>query len=199
MRIFFIMVFSVLLFVSLNAFEEGTINPGGTFTVALTKHDSKADPLLRMVAAPQLGYFIIKNVAVDIVPTLSSYSQTGKSNGTSYSSSGTEVGIGLGGRMFYNGFYGGLSFSYIYGVYDYNWGNNRDKDRESALYLIPKLGMVMPVAKNVYGDLGISYNMGVGKAKDRENYNGIVTTDSYNNEYRSLQLYAGLQAFFSLK
>lgn len=199
MKKFIIVVFTVLMFVSLNAFEEGTVNIGGTASLSSEKYDSNDDPWLYMVAAPQLGYFIIDNVAVDIIPTLATYSQSGKSSGTSYTYTGTELGMALGGRMFYNGFYGGLSFLYLYGLYDSEYGTNRNKDKESALFLTPKLGMVMPITKNVYGDLGMSYKMGVGKVNTTENDNGTVYKDSYKNEYRRLQFLAGIQVFFPMK
>ena len=199
MKQIYVLILAVLLFTSLNAFEEGTINPGGTAYLSSIKQSSDSDPVLYLVATPQLGYFIFENVAVDIIPSLASYSQSGNSSGTSYTNSGTELGMGLGGRIFYNGFYGGASFSYNYGFYDSKWGSNRNKDKESALYLIPKLGMVMPITKNVHGDLGISYKMGIGKVKTTENDNGTVYKDSYDNEYRNLLFFAGLQIFFSLK
>ena len=52
----------VFLFSTLFAFSEGTINPGGSISLGYIKIPSGREPYASMYVAPQLGYFIFKNV-----------------------------------------------------------------------------------------------------------------------------------------
>jgi hypothetical protein len=56
------------------------------------------------------------------------------------------------------------------------------------MYLVPKLGYMMPLAENVFVDLGLKYQMGFG------DYGG---DGSGSNEQSVLHLGVGLQVFLS--
>lgn len=168
------------------AFVKGTINPGGYVSFSSTKNHSDADPTTNLTIVPQVGYFVIDNLALDWRWELSMESQSG----TGYKDSSTGLGLGLGGRYFYNNFYGGLGLNYSSYNGKYELGNDTDKYKQTAMFLVPKAGYVLPMARNVYVDLGLSYTMGLGKIGDN---NPAADSD---NEYSRLQLMAGLQIFY---
>lgn len=173
------------------AFVKGTLNPGGYVSFSSTKNHKDADPITNLTIAPQVGYFVIDNLALDLMLELSMESQSGKNSvGTEYKDSNTGLGFGLGGRYFYNNFYGGLGLNYSSYNGKYELGNDTDKYKQTAMFLVPKAGYVLPMARNVYVDLGLSYTMGLGKIGDNN-----PGPDS-DNEYSRLQLMAGLQIFY---
>ncbi len=189
----------VFLFSTLFAFSEGTINPGGSISLGYIKNQSGGEPYASMYVAPQLGYFILKNVAVDVIPSLSLYSQSGKnSNGDHYDSSSAALGLGLGGRCFYENLYGGLALRFNYSTYHYESVSYGYRGNETSLSISPKLGCLVQVAKNVFGDIRVSYDIGIGKVKNEDNVNGIQTNDNYDNELRNLNISMGLQVFFPM-
>lgn len=177
---------TLIVATSMFAFVKGTINPGGYVSFSSTKNHSDGDPITSLTIAPQVGYFVIDNLAVDLMLNLSTASQSG----TGYKDSETDLGFGLGGRYFYNNFYGGLGLMYKSINAKYEEGNDTDKYKLTAMYLVPKAGYVLPMARNVYVDLGVSYTMGLGKIGDDN------PAPDADNEYSSLQFMAGLQIFY---
>ncbi len=159
---------SLLFVVAAFAFDQGTINLGGTASFESVKEDSDADAVTVFTLNPNVGYFIIDNLSADLNLNIMSYDGD------------TNLGIGIGGRYFYNNFYGGLEFDYM----SQDWGSGT----LTSMYLMPKAGYMMPLAENVFVDLGLKYQMGFG------DYGG---DGSGSNEQSVLHFGVGLQVFLT--
>jgi hypothetical protein len=195
-----LVLLSVLVVTCMFAFEQGTINPGGTVSFSSYKHATdptyKPSSTTNITFAPQIGYFVIENLCADLSLTIGSRSQ-GKSDYNNENSN-SHLGIGIGGRYFYNNFYGGLGLKYV---------SNSDSWTSSAgvksdggyngTYLDLKAGYLVPIVENVFVDLGLKYNMGFGSYGGEDYKN---TPDDYkkNNE-GDISFGAGLQVFFPIK
>ena len=164
-----ILIFVSLLFVvAAFAFDQGTINLGGSAYFESVKANSDTDAVTVFSLNPNVGYFIIDNLSADLNLSVTSFDGN------------TDFGIGLGGRYFYNNFYGGLQFDYK--------SMDMGSATMSAMYLTPKIGYMMPLAENVFVDLGLRYQMGFG------DYGGDATG---SNETSVVHLGVGLQVFLA--
>ncbi|MDD3562125.1 MAG: hypothetical protein PHR32_00430 [Candidatus Cloacimonetes bacterium] len=159
---------SLLFVVAAFAFDQGTINLGGTVAFESVKANSDADAITVFTVNPIVGYFVMDNISADLNLALVSYDGD------------LDFGIGIGARYFYNNFYGGLEFDYV----SETWGD----DTVSSMYLVPKLGYMMPLAENVFVDMGLKYKMGFG------DYGG---DGSGSNEYSQVHFGVGLQVFLA--
>lgn len=187
----FVLVVSLVLVTasSLYGFEKGTKSIGGT--VSFYGYKNSADDAARNVLsiAPQGSYFLFNNFSIDVHVIF----------GTAWggnSSSSTDLGIGLGGRYFYKKFYGGVFFNYSASRYlateiiggdmaykKYNWHARKD--------LTLRVGRLFDIAKNIYLDLGLFYNIGIGKITN--SIDSFVTLDNDRSEFGTL---AGVAIFF---
>ena len=195
MRKIVLILLAVFAVGALSAFNQGTINPGGYVAISSEKSDSDDDATTSIVVAPQIGYFVIDNLAVDLLLNVGTASQS--SDGYDYSA--TSLGIGLGARYFFLNFYGGLGFNYESFSTKEEVSKVEQKYSASAMYITPKIGYVLPLASNVYADFGLNYRMGIGKAKGSLEVANVETEWDSDNEYSKLQLMAGLQIFFPKK
>ena len=195
MRKIVLILLAIFAVGALSAFNQGTINPGGYVAISSEKNDSDDDATTSIVVAPQIGYFVIDNLAVDLLLNVGMASQS--SDGYDYSAN--SLGIGLGARYFFLNFYGGLGFNYESFSTKEEMGKLEEKYSASAMYITPKIGYVLPLASNVYADLGLNYRMGIGKAKGSREVANVETEWDSDNEYSKLQLMAGLQIFFPSK
>ncbi|HOC95979.1 MAG TPA: hypothetical protein PK802_03925 [Candidatus Cloacimonadota bacterium] len=195
MRKIVLILLAVFAVGALSAFNQGTINPGGYVAISSEKSDSDDDATTSIVVAPQIGYFVIDNLAVDLLLNVGTASQS--SDGYDYSA--TSLGIGLGARYFFLNFYGGLGFNYESFSTKEEVSKVEEKYSASAMYITPKIGYVLPLASNVYADFGLNYRMGIGKAKGSLEVANVETEWDSDNEYSKLQLMAGLQIFFPKK
>lgn len=193
MRKIVLILLAVFAVGALSAFNQGTINPGGYVAISSEKSDSDDDATTSIVVAPQIGYFVIDNLAVDLLLNVGTASQS--SDGYDYSA--TSLGIGLGARYFFLNFYGGLGFNYE--SFSTKEEVSKVEYSASAMYITPKIGYVLPLASNVYADFGLNYRMGIGKAKGSLEVANVETEWDSDNEYSKLQLMAGLQIFFPKK
>ncbi len=195
MRKIVLILLAVFAVGALSAFNQGTINPGGYVAISSEKSDSDDDATTSIVVAPQIGYFVIDNLAVDLLLNVGTASQS--SDGYDYSA--TSLGIGLGARYFFLNFYGGLGFNYESFSTKEEVSKVEEKYSASAMYITPKIGYVLPLASNVYADFGLNYRMGIGKAKGSLEVANVETEWDSDNEYSKLQFMAGLQIFFPKK
>lgn len=159
---------SLLFVVAAFAFDQGTINLGGSAAFESVKAHKDADAITVFYLNPIVGYFVMDNVSADLNLNIMSYDGD------------TDLGIGIGGRYFYNNFYGGLQLDYM----SQAWGSST----VTSMYLVPKLGYMMPLAENVFVDLGLKYKMGFG------DYGG---DGSGSNEYSQVHFGVGLQVFLA--
>jgi len=177
MKRYFVLIalLSLLAVSSLCAFDKGTINPGGSISYTSSKANSDADALSIISFEPQLGYFFMDNICGDLLINYTSMSQG------DYSSS--DFAVGIGGRYFYNQFYGGLGLMMASSSFDLGSGSVS----VSANYIDLKAGYLIPIVENVYVDLGLKYDMGFG------DYGG---DGSGANEESQIGLNVGFQLFF---
>jgi len=178
MRTGLLILMSLLIVSSLCAFDQGTINPGGSISYTSSKSNSDADAYSLLSISPQVGYFFMPNLSGDVLLSL------GNSKQGDYKSS--SFALGLGARYFFNNFYGGLGLMMV----SYSNDNGFGESKLTGNYLNLKGGYLVPVAENVFVDLGLKYQMGFGE------YGGDGSGD---NEETLLGINAGLQVFFPMK
>jgi hypothetical protein len=176
-----VLVATLIIITSAFAFDKGTMNLGGTASLSISKVDSDDDSTTELAVRPQFGYFVADNICIDGI--LIYESQSGDNDVSAF-------GIGIGGRYFYNRFYGGLDFQYQSVTRDvYNDGSLGVVEWTSTgMFLQPKVGVLLPVSENVYVDLGASYQLGIGE---------WGSDGSGNNEFSDMQFNIGLQYFFT--
>lgn len=170
-----LVLLSLLIVTCVFAFDKGTVNPGGTISFVSSKYNSNTDTYTEIYFGPQVGYFVIDDLSVDLLLGIMSGKQ-GDDKDTSFD-------VGVGARYFYNNFYGGLGFM----MNSYKSESNFGDYKWSANYIDLKAGYLVPLAENVFADLGLKYEMGVGE------YGGDGSGD---NEYTQLTFGAGFQIFF---
>ena len=134
-----------------------------------------------------MGYFVIDNLSADVL--IKSESDYNEENSSS------ALGIGIGGRYFYpiapGKIYGGLDF-----LYNTNsWKEGDDGGGWNAMYLDLKAGYVLPIVENVYVNLGLKYQMGLGDYGG--DYYENVPDEYKENEESTFGFNLGLQIFFS--
>lgn len=174
-RIVLIAIVTALCF-SLNAFQEGTINVGGSASLSVTKLNEDAKSIRTISFRPQVGYFVMDNLVADLL--------FGFSNARQSIYRETRFSFGLGGRYFINQFYGGLGF--FQEAYRAE-ASNIYSHKESATYYMVRTGYLIRLTENTFVDLGLQYQSGIGE------YGGDAEGD---NEWQSLRLITGLQFFF---
>ena len=145
---------------SVCAFTKGTINPGGTVSFTSYKPNSDQKAITKFGITPQVGYFVIDNLAADV---LINYTYEGQSKSDYHDEySASFLGIGIGGRYYYpvepGKIYGGMDI--LYNITKIKVGSI-DNDY-NAKYLDLKAGYLFPVVENVYVDFGLKYQMGLG-------------------------------------
>lgn len=180
MRLALLVLITLFLVSGLCAFEKGTINIGGSASYTSYKESSDDDDATNtLIIAPQIGYFFIDNLAADLLFAVVSQSEGDNSQ--------TTFDIGLGGRYFYKNFYGGLGLMHESISWDY--GNGFDGSG-SGNYLGLKGGYLFPIARSVFVDFGIHYNMGLGDFGG--DWDG-------KNEESEFGLNVGFQIFYKIK
>lgn len=167
--LFLVIALSAMTF----GFEKGTKSIGGTVGFTNYKHDSDANAQDSIGIYPILSYFVAKNVCLDVSPGFSVSWNDVNDTFTSFS-------IGLGFRYFYKLFYAGA-------LYDYRKSGSKGS-KVSSQYFTLRAGRLMGIAKNVYLDFGLIYDMGIGEIRF-PNWN-------LDNESRQLTVRVGVQLFF---
>jgi hypothetical protein len=167
-----IFVIVLLLLSSVYAFDKDTINAGGGFSYVSGKSDADADTESNLILLLRGGYFMKDNLTLDL-----HFQYQSTSSGESDKSL---LGFGIGGRYFMQDkFYVGPSFLYL---------NDVDNDYSTTMnYLLFQAGYLHPLKENVYLDVGVDYQMGIGE------YGGDTSGD---NEQTLFYIRAGLEFFF---
>lgn len=175
-----LILLALLVVSSVFAFTQGTINPGGSVSFYSYKYYSDDDATTVISLLPQCGYFVIDNLAVDLLLNYTTMNMDEQDV--------SNLGVGVGGRYFYTilpgKLYGGLGFLYNSDSYDDDFVDYT----ASSTYLNIKAGYLVPIAKNVYLDFGAKYDMGFGS------YGGDGEGD---NEESQFGINAGLQIFIT--
>lgn len=146
-----LILFTLLVVSSVFAIAKGSMMVGGQAGFTISKSNSDADPLTTILIAPELGYFLIDNMCADVILSIESHSQNDDSD--------TNLGLGIGGRYFYNNLYAGLDVRYESWTSDYS---ARSKYSVSSMYGTLKAGYLLPVTPSVFADLRGHYTMGLG-------------------------------------
>lgn len=171
-----LILLSLLVVSSVFGFTQGSMLVGGTAGLSVTKSDSDDDPTTTVSISPQLGYFVIDKLAADLI--LSAESQSDGDNSVAV------LGIGAGGRYFFDYLYGGVDLQYRQATYDFEIS---DKITSTAMFGTLKAGYLIPLSQRAFVDLRGSYQMGLG------DYGG---DSSGKNESSGLGFTAGLQVLF---
>lgn len=174
---------------SVFAFTAGTINPGGTVSFSSYKSNADEKPTTMLLFSPQVGYFVIDNLSLDLALQFSSENQAAGDFNSKYSSTG--MALGLGGRYFYQNFYGGLALMYSSSSYE---SGNFDGG-VTATYFNVMAGYLVPIAENVYIDLGLDFAKGFGNYGGKSYDNG----PDVKNEMSDIGFNAGFQIFFPIR
>jgi hypothetical protein len=169
-----LLLFCIVFAVSAFAFEQGTKTLGGWIGFESYKMDSDSDPVTAIEIMPRGGYFVIDNVCVDVLVNYTTV------NSKDWDDPVTELGLGLGGRYFFNTLYGGAGF--MMQSHTDSW------EEYSANYLVFYGGFLYPLVTNIYLDAGLMYEMGLGK------YGGDY--EDFDNEESGFSLGVGLEVFF---
>jgi hypothetical protein len=176
------LIFVTLFTISgLCAFQQGTINPGGTISYSSHSYKSGSDPVTFVQVAPQVGYFMADNLAIDLMVNYQGYdygnNEDSDTSGYDYST----LGLGLGFKYYYDNFYGGAGLV----LQSY-----KDDLSYQSRYVQLNIGELLPLAKSVYLDFGLAYSLGFG------NYTGDAVG---TNKETQLDLFMGIQVFIPTK
>ena len=98
------------------------------------------------------------------------------------------MGLGLGGRYFFQNLYGGLGLMYSSSSYK----SGIFEGGSTATYFNIKAGYLVPIVENVYIDLGLAFDKGFGNYGGKSYENG----PDVKNEMSNIGLNAGFQIFF---
>jgi|SRR5690554_407607 len=129
-----VVILLLLLLGNLNAFQEGTINVGGNVALTVSKLHEDADSLTDFSFNPQFGYFIMENLAGDLILNINHLKQGDNSQ--------TELLFGLGARYFIDQFYLGTAF--LQRGYTFKFKSTTEHE-ESASYLEVRGGYLIPI------------------------------------------------------
>jgi hypothetical protein len=170
-----IFVLCLALTVSVFGFEAGTKSVGGHISLSSYKYNANYPSSTSLSIFPEFSYFVVDHLCVDLSPGFGV--RWMKDEDTTLS-----LGIGIGARYFIKNFYGG-------GAFYYNKSGPKGF-KSSAQELQLKIGHLVGIAKNIYLDLGVIYQHGLGKIKLPYPY-----SDS-DNDTSTIKAQAGIAIFF---
>lgn len=168
-----VLFLGLILVSSMYAFGAGTKTVGGWIGYESYTPYEDADAFTTITISPYGGYFVINNLCADLLFEYISI------NSDAMDDPYTQLGIGIGGRYFYNNAYGGFGFLMR--------SASEGDFSISANFLQFKLGYIFGIAENIYFDFGGRYYMGIGE------YGGDGEGD---NEETVFQIGAGIDIFF---
>ena len=181
----------IMVSIPLSAFDKGTKTIGGTVVFNVSKAFKDSGSYYNLQITPQIGYFIVDRLCVDLDVRFTRSWEKGQDAYYSF-------GIGIGTRYFYKKFYAGAYFNYngskSYTTFSIDEIDNSIDPITSWMWskdLTFKVGRLFGISKNIYLDLGVYYNMGIGKI--------VFNADSslnVNNEMKSFGTIAGIAIFF---
>jgi hypothetical protein len=177
--------------IPLSAFDKGTKTIGGAINIDVSKPFKDSENYYSLQVTPRGGYFLADSLCVDLEVR---FSRSWSSGGNAFHS----LGIGIGARYFYKKFYAGAYFNYngsesyttfadveidepVYPVTRWMWSKD----------LTFKMGRLFGISKNVYFDLGVYYNIGLGEIVTKGN-----SSLNLENERKTFGAIAGIAIFF---
>jgi len=155
--------------------EAGTKSVGSLFSFSSSNSGEEGDESMTTLSIEPAGsYFVIDNVSADVsfVMKSSSYGDADWSS--------TDIGIGA--SYYMNNIYGG-------GGLILSSQKEGDGDASKANYLQIKAGYLHSMVENWYFDIGLRYNMGMGKYK-------MGDTEGADNKSSLMTLGVGVVTFF---
>lgn len=187
-RMFLLICLCLLTALSAFAFEKGTKGIGGTVFFDGYKEADYRPTLYNFSLAPRVSYFLFKNFSIDVEIFFNT------SWGKEYSTR-TGLGFGLGGRYFFKKFYGGIFFNYTGTRKKENYYYEGQYEQSYYWRMVKELtfkaGRMFGIARNIYIDLGVYYNIGLGKMTS--SIEGLV---DYENNRKRFGTLAGIAIFF---
>jgi hypothetical protein len=168
-----IFIVCLSLAVSVFGFEAGTKGLGGHISLSNYKYNDDYPSVTTLSFSPEISYFVVDNLCVDLSPRFGVSWMKGEDPNVG-------VGISIGARYFIKNFYGGGAFYYS--------KSGQKGYKYSSKYLELKLGHLVGIAKNIYLDLGVIYQHGLGKI--------ISPYSKIDNDESTIEALAGITIFF---
>ena len=156
--------------------EAGTKSVGSLFSFSSVNSGIEGeDGTSTLSIEPAGSYFVIDNVTADVAITMLSID-----DGSDDKWSATNIGFGA--SYYMNNIYGGA------GLLMSSWKVG-DSDPSKSNYLTIKAGYLHSMVENWYFDIGLRYNMGMGKHK-------MGDTEGDDNKSTNMTLGVGVVTFF---
>jgi len=170
----------LLVSLSFTQFITGTKSVSSIFSYSSAKANSDADAITETTINPTGSYFVIDNVAVDVGIEMVS-TKMGSTDGDKSTS------IGFGGAYYYP-----LETGTVYGGGALLITSVTPADADDAVksnFIQIKAGYLYGLTENWYFDIGLKYNMGMGKVKSG-------STEIGDNEVTGMNFGVGIATFF---
>lgn len=137
----------LMMSLSLAQFTTGTKSAGGSVGWSSTTYDGEAMYTM-LTIAPSVSYFAMDNLGVSFGLAMLTMTPEGGDAATSTS-------FGLGAKYYMNSIYAGGSYN----------SNKPDADADALTNLRIEAGYLYGLSDNVYLDIGLDYDMGMGDNK----------------------------------
>jgi len=175
------LVVCLLITASAFAFDPGEKLIWGEVGFSSIKEDKDCDPYSVFNLDTMVGYFLMKDISIDVVLSWNNYhyKETYDKESSTYNYS--DILIGLGGSFFIKNFYVGTHF--LYELLSEKSEYSKDEESGNAMFLEFDGGYLVPLIENVFIDIGANYVMGIGE------YGGDAEGD---NTYSSFNVGAGI-------
>ena len=168
-----ILIVCLSLAVSVFGFKAGTKGLGGHISLSNAKYADDYPSVTTLSISPEISYFVVDHLCVDLSPRLGVNWMEGEDPNVG-------VGLSIGARYFIKNFYGGGAFYYS--------KSGQKGNKFSSKHLELKLGHLVGIAKNIYLDLGVIYQHGLGKI--------ISPYTKTDNDKSIIEARAGIAIFF---
>jgi len=157
MKKIIVLVLCFLVTTSVFAFEPGEKLVWAEAGFTSHKHNSDSDAVNYLDLNAMVGYFLMKDISLDV---LFAYHSTTYPGDSKDSSTYSDLFLGLGGSFFINSFYANAGI--LYNIYSYPGTMKSDNMNVNSMYLSLGGGYLFPLIENVFVDIGAHYTFGLG-------------------------------------
>ena len=170
------LVVCLLITASAFAFDPGEKLIWGEASFSSIKECKDADPYSVFNLDTMVGYFLMKDISLDVVLSWYNYHYKSDYGKESYTYNHSDILIGLGGSFFIKNFYVGAHFLYEL-IGEKETYKTDDTSNANAMFLEFDGGYLVPLIENVFIDIGANYVMGIGE------YGGDGEGDNTSSEF----------------
>ena len=157
------LVICLLIATSAFAFDQGTKIVWGEADFSSYKYDKDADPVSLIELNTLVGYFLMKDISLNIILGWYNVSTKSSCGDYTYKYSYNDILIGLGGSFFIKNIYAAAAFMYNLTSDKEEVTKSDETTKVNATYLDFGVGYLVPIIENVYLDIGLDYMMGLGE------------------------------------